>query len=84
MKKRYGTPRTKPGQIKVQRGKLDAAIDICIYYGEGVPRCDRALIFNKLGSGSSYREKSFFEELEARGYDLDTLRFSIEKKALNN
>lgn len=28
-----------------------------------------------------FRDKSFLEELEERGYDLTTLRFSIKKKA---
>ena len=73
------------GQIKMQRGRLDGEEDMLIFFGDGVPRCDRALVFNTLcsdryGFNSTKPDPSFIEELELRGYDLETLKFSIERK----
>ncbi len=88
--KRYRRPKVEAGQIKMQRGKLDGYIDMCIFYGDDVPRCDRALVFNVFGSKrqridiktmKTVFDASFLEDLEARGYDLDTLKFSIKIKA---
>lgn len=90
MSKRYRRPKTKEGQIISQRGKVDGEVDMCLFYGDNVPRCDRALVMNVLYSERQYTDiatrqpkylPSFADELEARGYDLDTLRFSIERKA---
>jgi hypothetical protein len=87
--KRYRRPKTKEGQIVAQLGKVDGDIDICIFYGDNVPRCDRALVLNALCGGrmrfdfDNQRpafDPSLIDELDARGYDLDTLRFSIERK----
>lgn len=76
----------------MQRGKIDGDVDMCIFYGDNTPRCDRALIINALSSERQHTdlstmrpkfERSLIDELEARGYDLDTLRFSIERKTEN-
>ncbi len=73
----------------MQKGKLDGEIDMLIFYGDSVPRCDRALVMNTLCSTRQYTDlstglprfdPSLIDELEARGYDLDTLKFSITKK----
>jgi hypothetical protein len=84
MKKRYRAPKVIEGQIKMQRGKVDGAVDMCVFYGDDTPRCDRALVMNTLCcewlNWKSESVPSFIDELERRGYDLDTLRFSIEKK----
>ncbi|WP_339898224.1 hypothetical protein [uncultured Gilvimarinus sp.] len=88
--KRYRRPKVIEGQIKMQKGKIDGDVDMCIFYGDNVPRCDRALVMNALCSKrqridlETMRPKfdpSLIEELEARGYDLDTLQFSIKRKA---
>lgn len=77
------------GQIKMQKGKIDGDVDICIFYGDNVPRCDRALVLHVLCGERQHTdlstmrpklEPSLIDELEARGYDLDTLRFSIKRK----
>jgi len=84
VKKIYRAPKVIEGQIKFQRGKVDGDIDMYIFYGDGTPRCDRALVMNLFGSErltwDRKSEPSFIDELEGRGYDLDTLKFSIEKK----
>jgi hypothetical protein len=62
--------------------------------------CDRALLHNELchtwfeldmdkiksGEGVSYKRKelSLIEELDRRGYDLSTLKFSIKMKRKDN
>lgn len=97
IKKRYRRPNTKPGEIKMQYGRLEGdEPDLCYFRGPGVQRCDMHLIHNMftskrleidydapLGSPRYLWGKygpSFQEELEARGYDLTTLKFSIQKK----
>ena len=74
----------------MQRGRIDGDYpDMCIFFGDNVPRCDRALVMNALCSERQYfdlstmRPKSgpsLTDELETRGYDLETLRFSIDRK----
>lgn len=82
--KRYRAPKVAEGQIKMQKGRIDGDADMCIFYGDNTPRCDRALVMNTLCSDRlGYKgdtQPSFIEELAKRGYDLETLRFSIEKK----
>jgi hypothetical protein len=87
--RRYRRPKVIEGQIKMQKGKIDGDVDMCIFYGDNVQRCDRALVMNVLCGErqhtdlSSMRPKfepSLIDELERRGYDLDTLRFSIKRK----
>jgi len=73
------------GQIKMQRGRVDGDDpDMCIFYGDDVPRCDRALVMNTFCFDTLTWDKkvrpSFIEELERRGYDLETLQFSIKRK----
>lgn len=81
--KRYRAPKLKEGQIVFQRGKIDGDVDMCVFW-QVVPRCDKSLVMYYLASENiNFSEgsmKSFIQELEERGYDLDTLRFSIQKK----
>ncbi|HDZ53376.1 hypothetical protein LCGC14_0043150 [marine sediment metagenome] len=87
--KRYGTPRAKPGQLKAQWGKLrDEDADLVFSGGEGIPREDRHMLHSAL-SGVRWMgplhdkwrsELSFIDELKARGYDITTLKISVEKK----
>ena len=87
--KRYRRPKVSEGQIKMWKWKVDGEIDMCIFFGDNVPRCDRALVFNVICGERQHTdlstmrpkfEPSLADELESRGYDLDTLRFSIERK----
>ena len=90
MMKRYRRPKVTDGQMKVQKGRIDGDYpEMCIFYGDNVPRCDRALVMNAFFSERQHTDlstrrpvfsPSFIDELEARGYDLDTLKFSIERK----
>lgn len=90
MKKRQRTPTAKRGELKVQYGELPGdSPDILYINGDGTAREDRRLLHNVFsekrvirstnGSFEGY-DKSLYEELESRGYDLKTLRFYIKKK----
>lgn len=87
--KRYRRPKVIEGQIKMQKGKVDGDVDMCIFFGDGTPRCDRTLVMSALCSERQFTdlstmrpkfEPSLIDELEARGYDMDTLQFSIKRK----
>ena len=82
---RYRRPKVHEGQIKMQMWKHYGEVDMCIFYGDNIPKCDRSLILNSIFSEKlDWKQKlipSLVVELDTRGYDLDTLRFSIEKKA---
>lgn len=94
--KRYRTPKMKPGLLRMYYGRVGSdRPDICYQWGAGgAAKCDAALLHNVIGSPrleacyGEDREKhgpykfgpSLLEELEKRGYDLSTLKFSIEQK----
>ena len=88
MSKRVGTPRRpiKSG-IKFQWGRLEGELDYLLLFTD-VPPCDRALVMQHFTStkcshdhinNKAVFEPSFIDELEQRGYDTKTLRFSVEK-----
>jgi hypothetical protein len=86
MPKRWREPKAKVGELVARWGKVDGVTDICIAAnGGGVAGADMHLLWNVIG-GPRYgytpsREgPSFLKELESRGYDLTTLRFSVMKK----
>ena len=92
MGKRWRTPVAKPGEIKIVYGKADrySAPDLCVAWGSGTDmKCTGRLIMNALtektlhakfpGPGHEYRP-SLVDELEARGFDITTLRLTIQRK----
>lgn len=79
----------KEGILKAQFGRNQGEQDFMVLYGDGVPACDRALLFHTFGSPrmafdhnecKPVFESSFLEELDVRGYDMSTFRFSVCKK----
>ncbi|MEJ2043675.1 MAG: hypothetical protein P8X74_03740 [Reinekea sp.] len=86
-KKRYRAPKAKDGELKAQWGKLPYDNpNLCYAWGDGIPKCDGRLL-HYMFAGKRYSpidktwDDSFIEELEKRGYDLTTLKFSIQKKS---
>jgi hypothetical protein len=85
-KKRYRMPKVKDNELKLQWGKLPKdEPDICVLLGKDIPKCDSRLLMNSFSSkrfhpNSFEFEDSFLEELEKRGYDIETIKFSIKKK----
>jgi len=90
---RYRTPKLKDGELRVYWGKLphDSPDVIFAWQGDGSMRRDSKLLSVCFGSKMpdpfakpifSKMNPSLIEELEARGYDITTLRFSVMKKAV--
>jgi hypothetical protein len=83
--KRWREPKAKPNQLKAQWGKLKHdSPDLCFAWGDGVNKCDARLLSNAITSftfepGSYETRPSLYDELEKRGYDMTTLKFSISK-----
>lgn len=87
-------PRTipaKPGQLKAQWGKEDRHAEASVVYlwgGSGAAKADARVLMSALErkplrvgfDGRVTEGASLVEELEARGYDLSTLRFTIQMK----
>lgn len=85
-KKRWRAPKARDGQLKMQYGKLPHdEPDMCVVWGSGCAKADSRLLMNRLhekifSPGTFDNDPGLIEELENRGYDITTLRFSIEKK----
>lgn len=82
--------RAKPGELKAQWGKLSRydKPDFIFDWGEGIGKPDGHLLYGLLCCERLYKnydapegpKRTFIEELEARGYDTTTLRFSVMMK----
>lgn len=86
--KKIGTPRNKPKQLKLQYGKLpDQKEDTCILWGEGCSSSDGHLLmyhFSSLlyvGLTGTWSDK-LVDVFESMGFNIKTLKFSIEKSSL--
>lgn len=84
-KKRYRALTAKPGELKLGWGREDRhdSVGIMAAWGEGCARGDGTFLFSLNQPTYNYKggvEKAFLQELDARGYDLSTLKFSIQKK----
>lgn len=91
--RRWRTPTAKPGEVKIVYGRADRydAPDICaVWGGGGADKSDARTVMHALTErrmvptfpSLKYEARpSLIEELEARGYDITTLRFTIQRKA---
>ena len=75
----------KPGQLKLQWGSIERGEpkDVCYVWGDGCSSRDSRLlhwIFCCAKTTFGEPEKSFVEQLKERGYDISTIRFSIQKR----
>lgn len=91
MSKRLGQPKKTPGMLKFQWGKLrDEAPDYLCSWGPGCSRADAGLILDMLTNQRPFASvhrpesnpyaESLAQELDRRGYDITTIKFSIKKK----
>jgi hypothetical protein len=90
--KRYRTPTAKPGELKAGYGREDRHCSPSLVYvwgGKGAQKPDARVLASALEdkrqgyafpSMAIEQRPSLIEELEARGYDITTLRFSIQLK----
>ena len=89
---RFRKPKLKEGELRVYWGKLphENPDVVLAYQGDGLMRRDTNMLRVFMCSQHpdpfakplfSKMNPSMIQELEARGYDLTTLKFSIMKKA---
>lgn len=81
-----GTPRAREGQVKLQWGKLaECEPNLVACWGPGAGSSDADLLVGVVTSrsfspDSAQWNRSFKDELERRGFDIRTLKISVEKK----
>lgn len=90
-RRRYHTPKAKPAELKIAYGRVSPHDDpdLCVAWGgAGADKCDGRMVLHSMTEkrmGYSFpdlvikQRPSLIEELEARGYDITTLRFSIQR-----
>ena len=82
MAKRFREPKAKQGELLVKFGKADGELDIFYcWQGDSNMKRDSNMLSHVFESASIFDGKSLRQELESRGYDITTLKFSIMKKA---
>ena len=83
-KKQYRSPRPKPGQIKVAWGRArDCDPQLVAAWAAGGGATAGYIMTSLTEKYAPKSGRSLVDELEARGYDITTLKFSIEKKKAN-
>ena len=93
VKKRYRLRTTKPGTLEIYYGIAESGEppEIVYGWGAGSSKRDGAFLHHALNCprfkgisrpGEDPFLPSVFDELEKRGYDLTTLKFSIKKKEI--
>lgn len=89
--KRFRKPILKDGELRVYYGKLphDEPDVVFEWRGDSSMMRDTRLLYSVLACPKpdlfakplfSKMEPSLLQELEARGYDISTIKFSIQKK----
>lgn len=91
--KRYRTPTAKPGELKAAYGRADRYSEPSVVYvwgGDGAAKGDARMLASLIEdkrkeyafpSMQIEDRPSLIEELEARGYDITTLRITVQQKA---
>jgi hypothetical protein len=89
---RASRKKAAPGQLRMFYGRLpgESMPDVCTAWGEGCSKRDGHLLYWILCCdrppavpGRPF-DQSLLKELQARGYDLSTLEFSIRKTTDGN
>ena len=83
MGKRIYVPVAKEGQLMAKWGRPEQGEPPEIVYawgGAGACKRDAGILMRALGGLEVIDGKTPAQELEARGYDLSTLKFTIEHK----
>lgn len=84
MTKRVRVPGpAKPGEQKVSWGRPGAGQEPAVCYcwgGKGADKSDSRLLCMALEDTPIYEGRSLVEELERRGYDITTLKVTIQMK----
>jgi hypothetical protein len=83
MSKRIPVPKAKLGQLVARWGRPSTNESPDVVYawgGSGADKSDGRCLMNALESAPTSSGRGLLSELESRGYDLSTLRFSISLK----
>jgi hypothetical protein len=87
-KKRYPRPKQEEGKLDVWFGKIDGeGPDLCVQSGDnGGGGATRGFVISFFSDGHQHSglpgfKDGFLEEMDARGFDISTIKFSIRKKA---
>ena len=86
MTKRIHIPVAKPGQLLAKWGRPDRGEDPAIVYAHGAAgatRPDARVLSDAVEGLKNCYGRTLAEELEYRGYDMTTIRFSIEQSNTN-
>jgi len=76
--KRFRSVAAKPRQLVARWGRVDGELAITYTWGgQGAQKADARILMRALEDVVIIDGKTLAEELEARGYDLTTLRFSV-------
>lgn len=84
--RRYRVVSAKRGELKAAFGRDDCG-NISIQYawgGGGAQKPDARILCNALEENKVFGGQTLAQELEARGYDLTTLRFTIQLAAISH
>lgn len=76
--------RAKPGEFKISWGRVERGDPMSLIYsygGAGATRPDGHMISYIFEGAKNEVGRTLAQELEYRGYDLATLKFSIKQKA---
>ncbi len=83
MGKRWREPKAKPGELKIAYGKQYSDLDLFYCHGgQGAYGCDSRLLSHFIEGVTYFEGRNLRQELEHRGYDITTLKFTIKKKAV--
>lgn len=81
--KRWRAPNAKPGELKIAYGKEphDSPDLIYCWSGNGATKRDANMLMYFFGFATLPESKlTLVKELESRGFDITTLKFSIQQK----
>ncbi|KAB1068754.1 hypothetical protein [Methylobacterium planeticum] len=81
-KKRVPIPKPKPGKLYAQYGRPDqhSRPSVVYVYDSRNMKCDSRVLMTALEEAPVFQGRTLCQELELRGYDITTLRFSIERR----
>jgi len=79
--RRFRSVVAKPRQLVARWGRVDGELAIAYAWGgQGAQKPDSRILMRALEDVVILDGKTLAQELEARGYDLTTLRFSVSMR----
>lgn len=80
----YKKPKAKDNELKVQYGQEYGNHPELFYcWGTNIPKSHTYMVMSYFNNVKDNNNKTFLQELEDLGYDISTLKFTIQKKKQN-